>query len=261
MNKYNIILQEGWMGDTFWAVNVCRNLQNLGYDIIVSHKWKFMTQLLELFEVPQSISGIPISNYISRIYTHRIDHYQNPLLDYAKSFDIPDCNLTKASEFYSVHKNFYELYGDECVYDRLYITYDNDWQNRTKLNVNYIISTLSNYIEVMPIGGNRFINDSTPLIESSKILINSQLHLGMCGGTTHLATYLNTKIIGSSDHLYNHYRKDNITPEEFLNTFYPLPVHYAGNKHIITSPNISDNEFITTVLNQLQTEKFISLTE
>lgn len=252
MNKYNIILKEGWMGDTLWAFNICHNLKQMGYDIIVSHKWKFMNKFLELFDVPQLPLNAQISDYVPIIYTHRIDHYQNPLLDYIKSFNISECDIDKASQFYSIQENFYKMYGDECNYDNFYITYDDDWQNRTKLNIDYIVSELRKHIEVIPIGGNRFTDDCMPLIESSKVLINSQLHLGMCGGTTHLATYLNTQIIGSSDHLYQHYKKNEMSPEEFLNTFHPFPKHYADNKHIITSPIIDEDEFIQTVLNQLK---------
>ena len=57
MKKYNIILQEGWMGDTLWACNIIKNLSDMGYEIIMFHKWKFMRKLIDLFEIYYEDAG------------------------------------------------------------------------------------------------------------------------------------------------------------------------------------------------------------
>lgn len=257
--KYNIILQEGWMGDTLWACNVIKNLSDMGYDIVVFHKWKFMESFIDLFEINQNPQDLNLSDYKTRIYTHRLDHFQNPLLDYIKSFNIEKVDLEKASKFYSVENQLREKYSVPKIND-LYITYDNDWQNRTKLNIEYIINKLKQHINVIPIGGDRFAPNPSFLIESAKTLVNSKFHLGMVGGTTHLATYLDVHVIGSSDHLYNHYNKGE-TPEEFLDKFKPFPNHWANSKHTILSPLITEDEFIKETLNLIKNKMEDSKTQ
>ena len=244
--KYEIILQESWMGDTLWASNVVKNMTNMGYDIILIHKWPFMMKLIDMFDINHNYITQNKEGYEKRFYTHRIDHFQNPLLDYIISFDIPEIDLYLASKFYSIENKFREIYNVSKTNEQ-YITYDYDWQNRTKLNVEYIINKLKQYINVIPIGGDRFINDPNPLIESAKILVNSKLHLGMIGGTTNLAAYLNIPIIGSSDHLYNHYNRGE-TPEEFLDKFKAFPNYWTQYNHTISHPYINEEQFINQIL-------------
>jgi hypothetical protein len=250
--KYNIILLESWMGDTLWASNVIKNLTDAGYDIILTHKWPFMMKLIDLFEINHNCVYQDKNDYEKRYYTHRIDHYQNPLLDYAISFNIPGVNLDLASKFYSIEDNLRKKYNIIKSKNQ-YITYDSDWQNRTRLNVEYIINTLKKYINVIPVGGDRFTSDPDPLIESSKILVNSLLHLGMIGGTTNLASYLNTLTIGSTDHLYSVYSNSK-TPEEFLDDFHAFSRYWANSNHITIHPHIDENQFINQVLNQILNE-------
>lgn len=244
--KYEIILQESWMGDTLWASNVVKNMTDMGYDIILIHKWSFMMKLIDMFDINHNYISQNKEGYEKRFYTHRIDHFQNPLLDYAISFDIPKIDLYLASKFYSIKDKLCETYNISKINEQ-YITYDYDWQNRTKLNVKYIINKLKQYINVIPIGGDRFINNPDPLIESAKILVNSKLHLGMIGGTTNLAAYLNVPIIGSSDHLYNHYNRGE-TPEEFLDKFKAFPNYWTQYNHTISHPYINEEQFINQIL-------------
>jgi len=224
----------------------------MGYDVLLIHKWPFMIDLLDMFGINHSCTVQNKEDYEKRIYTHRIDHFQNPLLDYAISFNIPNMNLDLASKFYSIKTKFCKTYNISDTND-LYITYDHDWQNRTKLNVEYIISKLKQHIDVVSIGGDRSTSDPSFLINSAKTLVNSKFHLGMVGGTTHLATYLDVPVIGSSDHLYNHYNKGE-TPEEFINKFQPFPNHWADNKHTILSPFITEDEFIEKTLKLIKTK-------
>ena len=103
MKKYNIILQEGWMGDTLWACNIIKNLSDMGYEIIMFHKWKFMRKLIDLFEINQNPSNIDLDNYKKIIYSHRTNHYENPLIDYLYTLNIEGVDIERASKFYSIN--------------------------------------------------------------------------------------------------------------------------------------------------------------
>ena len=246
--KYEITLIESWMGDTLWASNVVKNMKDMGYDVFLNHKWPFMMKLIDLFDINHSYIHQNKEDYKKISYTRRIDHYQNPLLDYAISFNIPGMDLNLASKFYSIDNALREKYSISKSEDQ-YITYDNDWQNRTKLNVEYIINKLKQYINVVPIGGDRFISDPEPLIESAKVLVNSSLHLGMIGGTTNLASYLNVLTVGSTDHLYAAYGGGR-TPEEFLTDFHAFSKYWANNSHIVSHPYLNEDQFINQILNE-----------
>jgi hypothetical protein len=244
--KYNIILQEGWMGDTLWACNVVKNLSDMGYNIIMFHKWEFMKKLIDLFEINQNPSNINLDDYQKIIYLNRINHYENPLVDYINSFNIEGVDIKQASKFYSIKDKL----NKERLIQEDYITYEIDWQNRTKLNVEYIINKLKTYINIIPIGGDRFTSDPNPLIESAKILSNSKLHLGMNGGTTHLAAFSGAKIICDSNYMYSHFSKGE-SPELFLENYKCFPNHWVDKKHVISHPNNTEDEFIKLVINNL----------
>ena len=111
MKKYEIILVESWMGDTLWACNVVKNMKDVGYDVFLTHKWPFMIKLIDLFEINHNYISQNKEDYERRFYTHRIDHYQNPLLDYAISFNIPGMDLNLASKFYSIDNTLREKYN------------------------------------------------------------------------------------------------------------------------------------------------------
>jgi hypothetical protein len=260
MKKYNIVLINSWMGDTLLASNVVRNITNMGYDIHLYHKWPFMTNILNLFEIKQSASPIVDNSATQILYSKRIDVFDNPLLDYAKCFNIDGVNLEEASKFYSIGNKLKEVYNVQPSTES-YITYDSDWNLRTNLNIEHIVKELSKEIKMIPIGGNRFDNDPNPLIESAKILVNSKLHLGMVGGTTNFATFLDVKCIGDTSHLYNFYKNrgheheyyggPSLNPENFLELCKPLPNNWADKKHVINNPLMSEQDFIQTVKNNL----------
>jgi hypothetical protein len=258
--KYTIYLENGWMGDTLFASNVVKNISLMGHDVILFHKWPFMTSLIDLFNIQHNEYFIDNTGYDVIKYNSRIDVFDNPLLDYAKSFNIPNIDLEAASKFYPIDKQLKEKYNVEEAKES-YITYDNDWQGRTQLNIEYILSKLEEVIKVIPIGGNRFTDDPQPLIDSAKILINSKLHLGMMGGTCNLATFLNTKTITEPSHLYNFYKTNGeahrymggptLTPDTFMETFKPFPHCWADPKHIAAHPLINENEYIDLIKNNL----------
>jgi hypothetical protein len=149
--KYHIILKEGWMGDTLWACNVIKNITDMGYDFVFSHKWPFMNEVINLFEITHYPLDTELSDdYVKILYTHRIDHYENPLTDYVHAFNIEGVDPIQASRFYSLDKKLKDTHP--VAYDgKPYITYDSDWQSRTELNTEFIIEELKKHIDVIPI--------------------------------------------------------------------------------------------------------------
>ena len=249
--KYKVILHESWMGDTLFAANVVKNISNLGIEIVLVHKWKFMNKLLDLFEIKHNHIDIFEGDYQIINYSSRIDPYENPIIDYAKSFNIEGININDIIKFNPLNL--------EKLDKESYITYENDWQSRTKLDVNYIISVLKNNIKCVPIGGDRFTEDNEAIINSAKLLTNAKFHLGIIAGTTNLTTFLNTKTIGLSDHLFNFYVNQHghgtnrtMSCEEFLIEFKPFPHNWADKKHITCHPNITENEYIKLVLDEIK---------
>ena len=254
--KYKIVLEESWMGDTLLASNVVKNMTDMGYEIQLYHKWPFMSKFLSFFEINQQVipagysrETFPVEDFEFRPYFHRLDLFANPLLDYAKSFDVEGLDLERASQFYCLQDKITNSYPPPPI-PGPYITFEHDWQLRTHLDINYIVEELRKYLPVLAIGGDRFTDDPEPLIGSAVMLTYSTLHLGMVGGTTNLATFLGTKCIGSTDHLYRYYYADK-SPEEFLEVFKPFPNHWADPKHIMNHPAITNDEFIQVVKNNL----------
>lgn len=259
--RYKIVLHQSWMGDTLFACNVVKNLTDMGHDVVLIHKWPFMMELINLFGIKHSTNERDFPDYATTIYySGRIDVFDNPLVDYAKCFGVKENELKEASKFYPLNEKFREKYGGS-FWSISYITYDSDWRGRTKLNIDYIISELNKDIHVVPIGGDRFDNDPNKLINSAQHLVDSRLHLGMVGGTTNLAAFMNVKTIGDSFHLYNFYKTNgmshgykggaNLTPESFLVDFKPFPHYWADPKHISVNPLANEDEYIRIVKENL----------
>jgi hypothetical protein len=260
--KYKIILEQSWMGDTLFACNVVKNLTDMGHDVDLFYHWPFMSELIKLFGIKAHLSydGVDLEGCTPIRYNGRIDVFDNPLLDYAKCFNVPEAELEQASRFFPLDKPFRAKYPlDNPSVE--YITFDHDWQNRTKYNVRGIVDELSKFIRVIPIGGDRGENPDH-MIHTGALLANSKLHLGMVGGTTNFAAFMNTKIVGDTQHLYHFYKnngeahnymeKESLTPEKFLDTFKPFPTHWADPKHIIVDPRTSESEYVNIVKNNLK---------
>ena len=260
--KQKIILEQSWMGDTLFACNVVKNLTDMGHDVDLYYRWPFMSEFIKLFDIKAHLSydDNSLEGCTPIRYNGRIDVFDNPLLDYAKCFNVVEDELEQASRFFPLDEPFRAKYPTETlVID--YITYDHDWQSRTNYNVENIVNELSKVIEVIPIGGGRN-EDPNHMIHVGALLVNSKLHLGMVGGTTNLAAFMNTKIIGDPQHLYHFYKnsgeahnymeKESLTPEKFLNTFKPSPTYWADSKHIVVDPRTSETDYINIVKDNLK---------
>ena len=104
-----------------------------------------------------------------------------------------------------------------------YITYQVDWQLRTRLNVDYIIESLvKNGINCVPIGKYGLSNDGTPsenreLFHDTLVKIaHANYHISMLGGTAVMATYVNTPTMLSMDHYFYKHNEHNYDVDKFM---------------------------------------------
>ncbi len=138
-----------------------------------------------------------------------------------------------------------------------YITYQIDWQNRTKLNVSLIINELNKYVECIPVGKNSSIiygnEEENKLIfnKSIKTILNSKLHLGMLGGINVLSSYLGTPTFTTLDHHFSS-PLNNFHPDEFYSKIQIIPSIWCNDKkHFEFHPNVTEDEVIRIILEKI----------
>jgi hypothetical protein len=192
----------------------------------------------------------------------------NPVRVYCESFieNLPiDADLTPA--FVDVTKlNTSENF---TIPTTDYITYQVDWQNRTSLDVELIISLLQNKgITCIPVGSlqkqqnefsfgsNEFIQQEQlrrySLNETFKLIAGAKMHLCMNGGTAMFSGYVHTRCAMTTDWFYIRHNERRLDPYAYLNWIKQTPRDMSGNPiHHMFNPNITEEELVTEVSHML----------
>lgn len=241
-----LIVPYGWMGDTLFATSIARLVKkhNPSYtvDFYLNHypMLDLIANLHNIDNVVHSFEGY------DRVFTMpHTNVFENPLKTYISSIDINIEDVT------------FEYIPNSKPQIPTYITYQADWQNRTKLDVSFIINGLSKHIECIPIGKNTSITIGGQ--EENRILFNqtvdlvskSKLHLGMLGGTNVLSSYLGIPTFTTLDCHYSSHH-NNLSPDEFYEKIQIIPsVWCQSKKHIEFHPNINENEIINIILSKI----------
>lgn len=242
-----LIVPYGWMGDTLFATSIARLVKkhNPSYtvDFYLNHP--------PMVDLISNLPGIDDVVYSSEGYDKifvmpHTNIFENPLKTYMSSIDLNIEDIT----FESIPINTPQTLT--------YITYQADWQNRTKLDVSSIINELSKHVECVSIGKNTSITIGGQ--EENRILFNqtvdlvskSKLHLGMLGGTNVLSSYLGIPTFTTLDCHYSSHH-NNLSPDEFHEKIQIIPSVWCQNKkHIEFHPNADENEVINLILSKIK---------
>ena len=243
-----LIKPYGWMGDTLFATSLAKVV-----------KTKYPTSQVDFF-----LDFSPMEDLLSLI--PHIDNIVTSNDGYDLIFTQPHTDLFKNPLFSQIIDIGFDVkdYGfEEILFEKSIIppqlTYQSDWQNRTRLNVNYIINELSKYIKCVPIGKNTSINvgdqkeNKNIFNQTINDISNSQLHLGMLGGTNVISSYLGVPTFTTLDHHYYHFLEiHGLTYDQFYQQIQITPSVWCKNKkHTEFHPLIKEDELINTILTKI----------
>lgn len=235
------------MGDTFFALSAVKVFKN-----------KYPSSQVDFF-----LNHYPMVDLISLL--PGVDNVVNHFNGYDIIFSPLDTNVFQnplKTQALAIDPNTSDYGFEEILFETSdsspYITYQTDWQNRTKLNVQYIIDKLNQHIECIPIGKNTSITlggqeENRMLFNQTvKTVSSSKLHLGMLGGTNVLSSYLGIPTFTTLDHHYDYYN-NNLSPDEFYKKIQIIPSIWCKNKskHTEFHPNINEDEVINIILSKI----------
>lgn len=198
---------------------------------------------------------------------------ENPVKTYCESFmeNLPsNADLTPAFidiSKVSVSPEFKRPTGE-------YVTYQVDWQNRTNLNVSYIIDELTKRgVQCVPVGkvGNESRNLYMPgspdfireenlrklmINEAAHLIAGARFHLGMNGGTAAIAAYTNTRCGITTDWHYVRHNELNLDHNAYMNWLRLIPREVSNNPmHHMFNPTITEDRLIMETMDILTGQK------
>jgi hypothetical protein len=270
----------GFIGDRFYATSAIAVVKRYYPDIQAYYysepRFSFLNELLLSTGVIDGIvhSESEIDNRwdnVVQMPVCRTD--ENPVKTYCKSFmeNLPmDADLTPA--FIDVSK--VPVSPEFKLPTTPYVTYQVDWQNRTSLNVEYILAKLAAHgVKCVPVGrkGNESRNlyepGSPKFIEeenSRRIMINeathliagATFHLSMNGGTAAIAAYTNTRCGITTDWHYVRHNELRLDQRAYMNWMKLIPREVGNNpKHHMFNPNITEDQLVEETMDILTGQK------
>jgi hypothetical protein len=242
-----LIIPYGWMGDTIFATSIARMIKSTNPSYEVDFYLEHLPMKDFILNIPNIDNVVDSSEGYDRIF--KMPHtniFENPIETYMSSIDIKIDNIV----FESIPSSNNSPIN--------YITYQSDWQNRTKLDISYIITHLEKQIECIPVGKNTSIglgdqNENKLLFNKTvKQISNSKMNLGMLGGINVLSSYLGIPTFTTLDHHYNSYPLKNISSNDFYKKIKILPSIWTNNPiHFEHHPDITEDELIEFVLDKI----------
>jgi hypothetical protein len=261
-----LLMPHGWLGDRFFTTSVGtvlkRYMNNPEIYFLSTPEFAFMNDVLGAFDSIDRIVTLDQAAEIEFDYVFEMphtDHSESPVKTYCRSiltveeFDGLDFTpeLIKKETLLTLN-NFIKPHDN-------YITYQLDWQDRTRLNVRYIIDTLTSHgINCVSIGKYGLSNQGN--IEDNKISFHDTLtkmsqadyHLSMLGGTAVMATYVNTPTLVSMDHYYYKHNEHNYDANKFMEWWGLWPNTIAQtNIHHMFHPFQTENDIIHYTLERM----------
>lgn len=263
-----LLIPYGWLGDRFFTTSVAtviKRYMDAEVYMLSTPEFSFMDDVLGTLN---SLTGIVTHEEASQMrfdYAFEMphtDHAENPTKTYCRNIlQVEDFDDLDFSPEFISKDNLVGLTNFETPFDR-YVTYQIDWQNRTRWNVEYIISTLEyRGVRCVPIGkrglsnqGN--VNDNRISFHDSLVKIaHADYHLCMLGGTAVMATYVDTPTLVSMDWHYYKHNDYNLSLKDFMQWWKLTPNSLSGtNKHHIFLPHpfTKEDEVIQYTLERVQ---------
>jgi hypothetical protein len=261
-----LLIPHGWLGDRFFTTSVGTVLKRYMGDVEIyflsTPEFSFMDDILESFDSVDKVVTHQEAAQMQFDYVFEMphtDHSESPVKTYCRS-------ILQVNEFDSLDFTP-ELIKKETLlgltdfvqpFDK-YITYQVDWQLRTRLNVDYIIKELiSSGVNCVPIGKHGLSNQGNQIENKLSFhntltkIAHASYHLSMLGGTAVMATYVNTPTMVSMDHYYYKHNEHNYDVDKFMEWWGLWPNTIAQtNIHHMFHPFQTENQIIQYTLEKV----------
>jgi hypothetical protein len=265
-----LLIPYGWLGDRFFTTSVATVLKRYMSDATIYYlstpEFSYMDEVLNSFNcidrvvTKEELQNIQLNYAFEMPHT---DHAENPTKTYCRSILQTDefDTLDFTPEF--VNKDFLvNITKFIKPFDR-YVTFQADWQDRTRLNVSYILDRLTSAgVNCVEIGKHGLSNHGD--VETNKQLFHDTLvkiahadcHLSMLGGTAVMATYVDTPSLFTMDWHWNKHNDYNYPVDVFME-WWKLTPNFIGctDKHHAFNPHITEDEFINYTLKLLDYDR------
>jgi hypothetical protein len=265
-----LLIPYGWLGDRFFTTSVAavlkRYMPNISIHYLSTPEFSYMDEVLDSFECIDKVVTREEAATIEFDYVFEMphtDHAENPTKTYCRNILQTDefDNLDFTPEF--VKKEFLvSVTNFVKPFDR-YVTFQTDWQNRTRLNVSYILDKLASAgVNCVEIGKHGLSNQGDT--DTNKQLFHDALvkiahadcHLSMLGGTAVMTTYVDTPSFFTMDWHWNKHNDYNFPVEEFMEWWKLIPNSIGcTDKHHAFNPYVTEDEFVDYTLKFLDYDR------
>lgn len=261
-----LLIPHGWVGDRFFTTSVGtlfkRYMSDVRVYMLSTPEFSFMDDVLNSFDSIDKMVTHQEAAEMSFDYAFTMphtDHSESPVKTYCRSiFTTENFDELDFTPELLKKESLLRLTNFTKPFDK-YITYQIDWQLRTRLNVKYIISELLNRgVNCLPIGKHGLSNQGD--LNENKLLFHDTLtkiahasyHLSMLGGTAVMATYVNTPTMVSMDHYYYKHNEHNYDVDRFMEWWGLWPNTIAQtNIHHMFHPFDTEDKVISYVLEKV----------
>lgn len=262
MNKV-LLVPHGWLGDRFFTTSVGtvlkRYMENCEIYFLSTPEFSYMDDIIGSFNSVDKVVTLEEAAQETFSYVFEMphtDHSESPIKTYCRSMMLTEefDSLDFTPELVT-KQTLSQLTTFSKPFDK-YVTYQIDWQDRTRLKVDYIINSLRNKgINCVPVG--KFGLSNKGDAKENKDLFHNTLttiayadyHLSMLGGTAVMATYVNTPTMVSMDHYYYKHNEHNYDVDKFMEWWGLWPNTIAQtNIHHMFHPFQTEDEIIQYVM-------------
>jgi len=263
-----LLIPHGWLGDRFFTTSVGtvlkRYMPNVKVYMLSTPEFSFMDDILGSFDSIDKILTSVEASTMEFDYAFEMphtDHSESPVKTYCRSIlQVEDFSTLDFTPELIKKETLLKLTNFTKPHDR-YVTYQIDWQQRTRLNVNSIIEKLmDNGVNCVPIGKLGLSNQGNPIDNKLSFhdtltkIAHADYHLSMLGGTAVMATYVNTPTMVSMDHYYYKHNEHNYDVDGFMKWWGLWPNTIAQtNIHHMFHPFETEGGVVQYTLNKLNT--------
>lgn len=261
-----LLVPHGWLGDRFFTTSVGtvlkRYLPNVKVYFLSTPEFSYMDDILGSFDSIDKILTREEASKMEFDYAFEMphtDHSESPVKTYCRSIlQVEDFDSLDFTPELIKKETLDKLTSFTKPFDK-YVTYQIDWQHRTRLNVDYIINELkSQGVNCVPIGKHGLSNQGNSIEnklyfhDTLTKIANANYHLSMLGGTAVMATYVNTPTLLSMDHYYYKHNEHNYDVDKFMEWWGLWPNTIAQtNIHHMFHPFETEDGFIRYTLEKV----------
>jgi hypothetical protein len=261
-----LLIPYGWLGDRFFTTSVATVLKRyMDCEIyfLSMPEFAFMDEVLLSFDsidyvIPHEKAVDIEFDYVFQM--PHTNHAENPVVTFCRTIlQTDEFDQLDFSPELIKKETLLALSNFEKPHEQ-YVTYQIDWQNRTRLNVEYILNKLRDHgISCVPIGKHGLSNQGN--IEENKKSFHEALvkiahanyHLSMLGGTAVMATYVDTPTLTTFDWHWNKHNDYNYDVETFMEWWKLVPKSISDStNHHMFNPYITEDQFIEHTLNKMR---------